>query len=160
MNAQYLSEQLHVVQALAPKDDLYEGSPQTDFISLKSYKSLMFVLEHGVGTTGTVVITVQNATDAAGTSPTDIPFRYRRVAATGTSDVPGALTEASATGFTTTAGSNQVYLIEVLAEELDEAKPFVAMTLTEGTDAVVAASVLAILGAPRFPGSTMLTAIA
>jgi len=155
-----LSEIVHVVTAIAPNADLYDTAQTTDWISLKNYNSIMFVIQHGVGTTGTATITVKMASDASGTGATAIPFTYRRVAATGTSDVEGATTDATASGFTITAGSNQVYIIEVNAEELDNTKPFVALTATEVVNSPVAGAILAILGQARYPGSTHLTAIA
>jgi hypothetical protein len=154
------SELIHVVTALKPAADRYNTNPQTDYISLKDYKSVMFAVQHGSGASGTAVITAQMAEDASGTGATDIPFTYRRVAAVGTSDVPGAITAATAAGFTTTAGSDQLYLIEINAEELDSDSPFVALTLTEGVNSPVDGAVLAILGEPRYAGSTPMTAIA
>lgn len=156
----YLSEQIHVVQALAPDADRFNANPQTDYISLKNYGTISFVLAIGAGATGTATITAQMAEAAAGTGATDIPFKYRRVAATGTSDVEGAMTDATDAGFTTTAGADQLYIIEVEAQELDSDSPFVALTLTEVANDPVDAGVLAILGEPRYPGSTHITAIA
>lgn len=155
-----LSEKLHVVTAIAPNADLYDTAQTTDWINLKYFNSIMFVIQHGVGTTGTATITVKMASDASGTGATAIPFTYRRVAATGTSDVEGAITAATASGFTITAGSNQVYVIEVNAEELDNDKPFVALTATEVVNSPVAGAILAILGEARYPGDVHKTAIA
>ena len=66
----------------------------------------------------------------------------------------------TASGFTSTAGANQLYIIEVNAEELDSDSPFVSLTLTESANDPVDAGVLAILGEARYPGDTHLTAIA
>lgn len=156
----YLSEKLHMVTAIAPNADLYDTAQTTDYISLKNYNSIMFVIQQGIGATGTATITVAMASDASGTGATNIPFKYRRVSNTATSDVEGAMTDATASGFTTTAGSNQIYLVEVNAEELDDGKPFVALTATEVVNSPVAGAILAVMGEARFAGSTHLTAIA
>lgn len=156
----YLSEKIHCVTALAASADTYDTSQVSDYISLKNYNSIMFVLMHGTGTTGTATITVAMASDASGTGATNIPFSYRRVTAVATSDVEGAMTAATASGFTTTAGSDQMYIIEVNGEELDNDKMFVALTATEVVNSPVKGAWLAILGEARYPGSTHLTAIA
>jgi hypothetical protein len=155
-----LTDKLHAVQALAPDSDLFNGDPSTDWLNTKFYKSVLFVVAIGVGATGTATITANMAEDASGTGSTAIPFTYKRVADTTSSDVPGARTSATASGFTTTAGSNQLYLIEVDAEDLDSDSPFVNLTLTEGVDSPVDAGVTAILGEPRYAGDTAKTAIA
>jgi hypothetical protein len=156
----YQSQLIHVVTAIAPNADLFDTAQTTDWLTMKNYDSLMFVIQIGVGATGTATITVKMASDSSGTGATAIPFSYRRVSATGTSDVEGALTDATSAGFTTTAGSNQVYIVEVNSEELDASKPFVALTATEVVNSPVAGAILAIMGEPRYPGSTHLTAIA
>ena len=157
----YLSEKIHPVVALAASADIYDTAQTTDYISLKNYNSCMFVIQHGTGTTGTATITVAKATDAAGTGATNIAFKYRRVAAVGTSDVEGALTDATASGFATTAGSDQLYIIEVNAEEIaDGGYSFLALTATEVVNSPVKGAILAILGEARYPGSVSLTAIA
>lgn len=156
----YLSEKIHPVVALAASADIYDTAQTTDYIALKNYKSCMFVIMHGTGTTGTATITVAMASDASGTGATNIAFKYRRVSAVGTSDVEGALTDATSSGFTVTAGSDQLYIVEVNAEELDADKPFIALTATEVVNSPVKGAILAILGEARYPGSVHLTAIA
>jgi hypothetical protein len=154
------SEKMLAVQALAPAADRYNANPTTDWFCLRDYKSIMFIIQHGAGATGTAVVTANMSADAAGGTPTAIPFTYRRVADVSVSDIPGAVTAATASGFTITAGAGQLYLVEVNAEELDSDKPFVSLTLTESVNSPVDGAVLAILGEPRYPGSVMMTAIA
>lgn len=155
-----LTDKLHCVTGIAPNADLYDTAQTTDWLNMKDYKSMLFVIQHGVGTTGTATITVNAGTDASGSSPETIAFSYRRVAATGTSDVPGDRTAATTSGFAITAGSNQVYEIEVSADALPQDKPFVSLTATEVVNSPVAGAILAIMGEPRYPGATPQTAIA
>lgn len=156
----YLSELLHAVTALAPAADRYNGNPTTDWLNLKDYGTVTFVIQHGSGATGTAVVTANMAEDASGTGSTAIPFRYRRVSDVTVSDVPGAAAAATASGFTITAGSNQIYLVEIDASELDSDSPFVSLTLTESVNSPVDGAVLAILGDARYKGATPKTAIA
>jgi hypothetical protein len=113
-----LNDIIHVVQALAPDADRYNADPSTDWINMADYGSIMFVINHGAGATGTITITANMAEDASGTGSTAIPYTYRRVSDTTSSDVPGARTAATASGFTTTAGANQLYIVEVSAKSL------------------------------------------
>lgn len=155
-----LNDILHVVQALAPDADRFNSNPSTDWINLKNYKSVMFVVQIGAGATGTATITANMAENASGTGSTAIPFNYRRVADTTASDVPGARTAATSSGFTTTAGANQLYVIEIDADDVDGDSPFVNLTLTEVANDPVDAGVVAVLGDARYPGATPQTAIA
>lgn len=156
----YQSEKMHIVQALAPAADRYNTNPSTDWICLRDYKTITFIIQHGSGATGTAVVTANMAEDASGTGSTAIPFKYRRVSDVTASDVPGAMTDATASGFTITAGSNQLYYVEINADELDSDSPFVNLTLTESVNSPVDGAVLAVLGEPRYPGSVPMTAIA
>lgn len=156
----YQSEKLHAVVALAPSADIFDTTQTTDWIALKNYRSAMFILTTGVGATGTATAVAKMASDASGTGATAIPFKYRRVANHASSDVETELTDATASGFTTTAGSNQQYYIEVNADELDADKPFVAVTFTEVVNSPVLGSCVCLLGEARYPGSVHLTAIA
>lgn len=156
----YQSENLHAVVVKAPNADIFDTVQSTTRINLKNYRSALFALLMGVGATGTATITVTQAQDSSGTGAVAMPFSYRRVADITASDVEGTRTDATASGFTTTAGSNQLYEIEVNAEELDADKPWVQVVMTEVVNSPVLGSVLAILGEPRYPGSTHLTALA
>lgn len=155
-----LSERLHFVTALTPDADRFNGDPTTDWINLANYGACTFVLMIGAGATGTALITAEFASSAAGAGNTATAFNYRRVSATGTSDLPGDITAATTSGFTTTAGANQNYFIEIPVAELDPDLPFVSLTLTEVVNDPVDAGVIAILGDPRYGGNTHQTAIA
>lgn len=155
-----LTDIMHVITALAPDADRFNGDPSTDIISLKNAGSALFVVSIGTGATGTATITASSSDDVSGSSTTAIPFSYRRVAATGTSDVPGDRTAATASGFTTTAASDQKYLIEIQSADLPDDEPYVFLTLTEVVDSPVDASVECILFDLRYAGDTHITAIA
>lgn len=156
----YLSETIHAVQGKAPVADFFNGDPESDLVSLKDYSQVTFILSIGVGATGTATLTVNASQDNAGAGAVAIPFKYRRVANTATSDVETTLTDADAAGFTTTAGSNQVYIVEVDASALPEGNPFASLQCTEAVDSPVVASLVCLLSGARYKSDTHLTAIA
>lgn len=66
------------------------------------------MLYKGVGATGTSTITVLACSNNTPSATTAVAFKYRTCTAT---DVWSAWTDATASGFTTTAGSSQLYQI-------------------------------------------------
>ena len=147
-----ISERYKVIAlALAPDADRYTGDPQTDWI--RCDYSIMFVLSEGVGGTGTATITISNATDNAGNDTADIAFRYRLMTTAGGLDTWGAFVSIAATGYLTIAGAAKGIIVEVRHDELDDAKPFVAMTLTESVASAVDAGVIALVDS-GFTGDT------
>jgi len=78
----------------------------------------------------------------------------------GTQDTWGALTAVATTGYATVAGANKMIAIEVDAENLTAAKPYVAVTMTELVDAVCIGSLIIILSEARYPQAIPITAIA
>lgn len=156
-----ISEVVKIVQGLAPVADAFAGTVTSDVVNLENYERVAFLVNKGVGLTGTSTITVQASAAADGGSPTAIAFKYRLVDfADGTeNDKAGTITDATTAGFVTTAGSTQIYIIEVKASDLPAAKPFVHLKAVEVVDSPVAGSILVLLANPRFEGATMPTAI-
>lgn len=153
-----LSERLKFVKGLNPVADAFAGTVTSDVVNLGLYKSAAFIVHKGVGTTGTSTITVQASATASGGTPTAIPFKYRRVAS---GDTAGDVTQADATGFTTTAGSDEMYIIEVDAASTPDGKPWVHLKAVEVVDSAVAGSILCVLGDCRYgPADDLPTAIA
>lgn len=149
-------DDLHFIKGLDPVADAFAGTVYSDIVSMKNLDKLIFMLYKGVGTTGTSTITVEACDDVSGSNVTAIPFRYKAIT---TGDTQGANTAAAAAGFTTTAGSSQLYAIEVDAQELgDTGYGFVRLKAVEVVDAAVLGGI-AILGVgKRFNNLT--TAIA
>lgn len=155
----------HIVNGLVPAADRFATSATTDFINLADYGRVTFVIHTGDATSGTAdgVVTLLASASAAGTSTTALAFRYRASASSTTVDTWGALTAATASGFSMTAGDNYIYTVEVTADEVQAqiaGKPFVALKVTENTNDPIVAGVLVILSEPRYPQSVPLTAIA
>ena len=106
--------EMHSVPALYPVADAFAGTAATDIIECQG-EGILFTVIKGVGTTGTSTITALACDDVTPTNTHAVAFKYR---ASTTPDTWGAWTEATTTGFTTTAGSNQLYEVWVAAEEL------------------------------------------
>ncbi len=104
-----LLETAHFIKGLDPVADAFSGTVYSDIVNMKNFAKAAFILCKGVGTTGTSTITVEACDDVSGSNVTAIPFRYRAITS---NDTQGALTQATTSGFTTTAGSSQMYLIE------------------------------------------------
>lgn len=150
------NEQIHIVNALAPDADALAGTKTSDVINMKNFGHCEFVVQKGEGTTGTSTITVLACDDATPSTTSAIAFKYR---ACTSGDTFTALTAATTAGFTTTAGSNQMYRIEVDANDLPDGYPYLQLKLVEAADGAVDAGVLAILTEPRYAQSINATAI-
>ncbi|MCP3904782.1 MAG: hypothetical protein GY715_14235 [Planctomycetes bacterium] len=122
------------------------------------YGHAAFIVEHGAGATGTVVVTMEECTASDGTGATAIPFKYKVADA---ADPLGAATlqDATATGFTIAAGADQQAVIEVDAADLSDGSKWLRMQLTEGVDSPVAAGVVAILSKPHYAGANLASAL-
>ena len=143
-----LSEIAHFVKGLDPVADFFSGTVRSDVVDLSQYHKVTFVVYKGVGTTGTSTLTVEASAGSSPDTVTAIPFRYRAITAT---DVLGAVTDAAAAGFDTTAGSSQLYLIEVDAKALANlGRNWVTLKAVEVVDSPVVGCILIILTKPRY----------
>lgn len=155
----------HIVAGVVPAADAFATAATTDFVNLKNYGRVTFVIVTGNATGGTAngTVTVQASAVAAGSSLTAVPFKYRSCASSTSVDTWGALTAATASGFSMTAGDNYLYIVEVSGEDLVAAidgKPFVACRVTESSNDPIDATIIAILSDPRYPQAIPVTAIA
>lgn len=145
----YLIEELHLVKGLDPVADAFSATVTSDIINLAAYNQVAFIVYKGVGATGTATLTVEPCSNAAGSViGAPIPFKYRRVT---TGDVQGPLLDAPAAGFATTAGSSQIYAVEVTAADLAlSGYNFVRLKSVELVDAPVLGGILVITGQARY----------
>lgn len=157
-------ETVKLVKGIDPVANLQTGSPVvSNEVNMGLYQQVLFLLyqKSGGTNTGTIVVTVEACTDVSGTSPTAIPFNYRKVP-TGASDTLTALTAATSAGFTTTANETAMYAIELSADEVAQAianKPYVRVKLTAGVVDAVLGSLITLLGDGRYKGATLPSAI-
>lgn len=148
----------HVIKGLDAVADAFSGTVYSDVVNLANWHLARFLVHKGVGLLGTSTLTVEACSDAAGNNPTAVPFRYQSV--TGADDVPSDVTAAAAAGFATTAGSSQLYIIEVAAQALPAGKPWVRLKAVEVVNDPVLGGILIELKHPRYGAHVPATAIA
>jgi len=113
-------EWLNVVWANEPKN--YTGAASTDlYASLATYERILIAIQTGAWAGGTAAVTLKQATAPAGTSAKALNFAqyWTKTSAT---DVATKVTAVSNTFNLDTA--NELYLIEVVASDLDVANAF------------------------------------
>ena len=133
------STRFRAAQGLAPIADALAGTVYSDIVKCDGGK-VIFILQRGVGTTGKSTITVEACQDTSPAATTAVPFRYKEITA---ADVEGALTEADAAGYTMTAGSGRIDIVEVDAARLKAAGyAYCRLKAVEATDAEVLAGIL------------------
>ena len=158
-----ISQRLHFVKGFDPVADFNDTTQYTAGVNAKNYSKVCFVVYKGVGTTGTTVYTVLAGSDAVAqgatgpTASTAVPFRYKAIT---TGDTEGALTDATASGFTTTAGSSQLYVIEVDCEQLgDTGYQYLYLKSVESVNSPVLGGVLVVCHGGRYQQDIPATAI-
>ena len=148
--ARSLLTELNVYHAgiVTANEDIYNGNMTTDVVSLANYDSAVFVLVHGAGGTGTAVVTIESCDDTTPTTATAVAFNYS-VCTSG--NTIGSITAATSSVFTTTAGTNQSYAIEIRADGLSGTNKYVRMVATESANDPVDGAGLVILGHAKYP---------
>lgn len=133
-----LIEHAKFIQAIPPIDTTGAGQDGV-WVSMKHFKNLAVVLQTGAWAGGTSAVTLEQASDAAGTGAKAISFTSY-LKAYDTDDTPddaGAVT--AVTSNTYTVGDNaNVQVIEVRAEDLDINNGFAFVrvrTATPGSNA-------------------------
>lgn len=114
MNA-LLMESHRFVKGLDPVADAFSGTVYSDIVDMGEFRRILFQIYAGVGATGTSTLTVEACDDTSGSNVVAIPFYSREIT---TGDTEGAITAQAATGFTTTAGSSKLVLVEVREDAL------------------------------------------
>lgn len=145
-------DDLHFVNAgnssfIAANEDIFNGNPSTDILSLENHNDVYFIIAKNAGATGTATITIGSCDTVVPGTATAIAFEYK---ACTSGDTWGAWTAATASGFTTTAGANQMYLIHVKGSDLYSTDKFVRLTATEVVDSACDGAIIAFLANPRY----------
>jgi hypothetical protein len=150
-------ENMHFVQGKAPVADALAGTVGSDVVNCENAHWVCWVLQKGVGTTGTSTITVEACDDVTPSNTAAIPFFYRNVT---TGDTATALTAATTAGFTTTAGSAHMVLVAADCAELAASGyGYMRLKAVEVVDDPVLAGILCFLTDLRFSEVTGRTAI-
>jgi hypothetical protein len=147
-------DDFHVAFGHSAEADAFATTTGTsDVVNMKNFHSVAFLVHWGVGTTGTIKITVEACDDVVPSNVTAIPVRYRLITgAIDAGDTSGAITAATASGgYTTTAGSHQIVIVEADASELgDTGYGYVRCKITEVVDDPILGGVIILQGKPRF----------
>lgn len=132
---------------IAANEDIFNGDPATDVLSMENYEEIVFIIVKNAGATGTATITVESCDDTTPTTTTAVAFRYQ---ATTSGNTIGAVTAAAAAGFATTAGANQLYTISIKSDELSGTDKYVRLVATEVVDSPCDGAIMAIGFYPRY----------
>lgn len=152
-----LSQQLKAVQGIAPVADAFSGTVTSAAIKLgKHAKRAAALVYKGVGATGVSTLTVEACTASDGTGATAIPFRY---SVNTSSDTFGNVTEAATTGFSTTAGSNHIYILDVDPRDVPDGYPWIRVKAVETVDSPVLGGIMWLPYDFRFSGDALGTVL-
>ncbi len=153
MSRGIFSERNFINVGLAPVADALAGTVSSDIVNTKLYDHVTFILNRGVGATGTSTLTVEACSDNSGTGAEAIPFKSREGSNDGVA--LGDLTQRTTAGYTTAAGSNQIDVIEVEAADAVDGKPFVRLTAVEVVDSPIVASIMTLLSDASYEEAVM-----
>jgi hypothetical protein len=146
-----------LVKGLDPVADAFSGTVYSDIVSLRNYAYAEFIIYKAVGAAGTSTVTVEACDDVSGSNVSAVPFTYQAITS---GDTPGAVTSVASTGFTTTAGSSQLYTIKVDASVLGASGyGFARLKCVEVVDGAVLGGILIQLSEPRVASEVPPTAI-
>ena len=134
--------------------DFTDSGTVSDVVCMSKYRTAYFIIHWGVGTTGTVTITAVPVTAPGGTTTTAIAFKYKRVSATETNT---AWTASSS--LATTAGSSQIYVIKVEAENLPLVSgvkyEYVYLNIAQLVNAELLGGCIIMMDDPRYDEATL-----
>jgi hypothetical protein len=105
MGTMKVPSDLHFVKGIDPVADAFDGTKYSSVVEVGG-EGIAYLIYKGVGTTGTSTITVEACSNASASAVSAVKFWYKRI---GTTD--SGWTAATTTGFATTAGSSDMYLI-------------------------------------------------
>lgn len=147
------------VVAFIPSADIAYGTPTSDWVNMSKYREANLHLSvKSSGGSMTAVVKCSAAAD--GSSATAIAGRYRKVNRAGSPvDTIGDYVEFTSSGFSVAANSDGIFIIEVRAEDLTEGKPFVGVTLTQGTAGAIVGAGSWLMGDGHYAGKGALSAV-
>lgn len=156
-----LFQEIHVVNAMpsghqAAYEDIFNGSPNTDVVNLGKYNKALWIIQKAAGDTGVARISVESCDDVTPSTATPVAFSYWTCTS---GDTFSDMNEATSYGFTTTAGANQMYAIEINDCELSGTDQYARLATDETTDGACDGTITCIMGGPRFMHEVKPTAI-
>jgi len=146
MKGLVIAEQAHVVQLFAPVD--VTGGITAQRFSMKNYQHASILVQIGVSAAAPTAIVLKQCQDSSGTGATAIPFSaYKQETAGASHDVLGARTAVTSAGIAPSANDGIFYVIELDANELADGYPWVELSITNGTNSVIASASAILTGA-------------
>jgi hypothetical protein len=134
-----LGAEIHWIKGLDPVADAFSGTVYSDIFEVAG-DGAVFVIYKGVGVNGTSTITAEACSNTSAGATTALPFFYR---ACTTGDTWGDWTAATTAGFTTTAGSSQLYEVRVPSEHVGAAGyAYIRLKAVESADEAVLGGIL------------------
>jgi hypothetical protein len=143
MGDMMMMQESHLVKGLDPIADAFDGTVNSDVVSMRDYGRARFIIHQGVGATGSSTLTVEACDDVVPTNTTAIAFWSRE---TLTGDTEGAITRRAAAGFVYTVQSSKIIEVEVEAKDLPAGKPFVRLHAVESVNSPCLAGILIEMG--------------
>jgi hypothetical protein len=139
-------EHNHIVHScpsgvIAANEDIYAGGFDSDVINMKNAETAVFMIIQNAGPTGTASIQIFACSNATPSATAAITFKYKRITS---GDTQGNTTESKL--LRTTAGADQVYVIEVEAAKLaEQGYGYVQMNVGEADNSPVDGAVISFL---------------
>ena len=137
---------------IAANEDIFNGSPTTDIVSMENYEEVIFIITKNAGADGTATITVESCDTTVPGVATAVAFKYQ---ITTSGNTIGAVTAATSSGFTTTAGADQIYAISITAGGLSGTNKYVRMKCTEVDSTACDGAIISIAVGPRYAQDVM-----
>lgn len=133
MNQSILEKNKFIV-GLSPSADVIANNVSSDVVLARNYEKIVFTLalKTSGSNTGVGAITIRATPANTVSSPTAVPFKYSKLVAG--QDGQGAITAATASGFSSIANEDAVYIIEVDPRDLPDDKPYVHLYAVESVN--------------------------
>ena len=145
-----------VQNTITAHEDLFNGTPTSDIVSLANADAAVFLITKSAGGTGTAVVTVESCDATTPTTATAVAFYYQENTSGNTW---GARQTATSSGFTTTAGANQQYKMWVHDWGLSGTNKYVRLKATESANDPVDGAIITMLWGEKYPQGTPQAAI-
>ena len=136
--------------------DFTDSGTITDTVCMSKYRTAYFIVHWGVGATGTITVTAIPIDSVGGTTTTAIPFQYSRISATETQT---DWAWATSNTYATTAGSSQIYIFKVSADDLPLVSgvkyEYVYMNLAQLVNSELLGGCIIMMADPRYDEDTL-----
>jgi len=135
---------------IADNADFMAGNPASDVITMDDYRTCVWTIIVNAGGTGYGTITVESCNNTTPGTTTAVAFRYRKIQ---DPDTHGAWTDATSSGFATSAEADCIYEIKVHANGLSSTDKYVRLQMTETNSTAQDGAAYATLWDPRYADS-------